>query len=90
VRGVHFSRHRRYFSQPLQYHVRVLAFACVRARPEGVAVRRAPEPGPTQGDRVEILDLSVHPFAAFPQGGGVRCPQLPSNGSRSMDPSSSC
>jgi hypothetical protein len=53
-------------------------------------MRRAPEPGPTQGNWVEPLDLSVRPFAALPWGGGVRCPRLPSHGSRIMDPSSSC
>jgi hypothetical protein len=77
-------------SAGLSNAMRISAFACVWARPEGVAVRRAPEPGPTQGDRVEPLDLSLRPFAALPQGGGVRCPRLPSNGSRIMNPSSSC
>jgi hypothetical protein len=67
VRGICFSR-------PRQCDARVLAFAYVRSRPRGVAVRRAPEPGPIRGDRGELFGLSVRPFAALPQGGGVRCP----------------
>jgi DNA-directed RNA polymerase subunit RPC12/RpoP len=56
------------------------------ACPGGVAVRRAPEPGPTQGDRGKLSDLSIRPFAALPQVRGVRCPRLPSCGSRIMVP----
>jgi hypothetical protein len=39
-----------------------------------VAACRAPEPGPTQGDRGELSDSFAHPFATLPQGGGVRRP----------------
>jgi hypothetical protein len=53
-------------------------------------VRRAPEPGPARGDRGELLDLFVRPFVVLPQVGGVRCPRLPSSGSRIADPSLSC
>jgi hypothetical protein len=60
------------------------------ACPGGVAVRRAPEPGPTQGDRGELSGLSVRPFATLSQGGGVRCPRLPLSGLRIVDPSLSC
>jgi hypothetical protein len=45
-------------------------------------VCRAPEPRSTRGDRGELSGLSVRPFAALPQGRGVRCPRLPSSGSR--------
>jgi hypothetical protein len=44
------------------------------AYPGSVAVCRAPEPGPTRGDRGELSDLFVRPFAVLPQDGGVRCP----------------
>jgi hypothetical protein len=53
-------------------------------------VRRAPEPRPTRGDRGELSDLFVRPFAVLSQDGGVRCPRLPSSGSRIADPSLSC
>jgi hypothetical protein len=59
-------------------------------KPEGVAVRQAPEPGPVQGDRVELYDLFLsrprHPSA----GRRVRFPQPPSVGSRIADSSLSC
>jgi hypothetical protein len=60
------------------------------AYPGGVAVRRAPEPWPVRGDRSELSDLFVRPFAVLPQDRGVRCPRLPSSGSRIADPSLSC
>jgi hypothetical protein len=53
-------------------------------------VRRALEPRPAQGDRGELSGLFMRPFAALSQGGRVRCPRLPSSGSRIMDPSLSC
>jgi hypothetical protein len=57
------------------------------AYPGGVAVCRAPEPGPIRGDQGELSDLFVCPFAVLPQDGGVRCPRLPSKGSRIADSS---
>jgi hypothetical protein len=60
------------------------------AYPGGVAVCRALEPGPTRGDRGELSDFFVRPFAILPQDRGVRCPRLPSSGSRIADPSLSC
>jgi hypothetical protein len=60
------------------------------AYPGSVAVRRAPEPEPTRDDQGELSDLFVHPFAVLPPDGGVRCPRLPSSGSRISDPSLSC
>jgi hypothetical protein len=60
------------------------------AYPGSVAVRRAPGPGPTRGYRGELSDLFVRPFTVLPQDGGVRCPRLPSSGSRIVDPSLSC
>jgi hypothetical protein len=53
-------------------------------------MRRAPKPGPTRGDRGELSDLFVRPFAAPSHGGGVRCPRLPSSGLRIVDPTLSC
>jgi hypothetical protein len=61
-----------------------------RRNPGGVAVRRALEPGPVRGDRVELHDLFLtrprHPSA----GRRVRFPQPPSIGSRIADSSLSC
>jgi hypothetical protein len=61
-----------------------------RCNSGGVAVRRAPEPGPVQGDRGELYDLFLtrprHPSA----GRRVRFPQPPSIGSRIADSSLSC
>jgi hypothetical protein len=91
VRGVCFSQLRQYFNQPRRCHVHISAFSRVfDACRGGVAVYRAPEPGPTRGDRGELSVLSVRPFAALSQGGGVRCLRLPSIGSRIVDPSLSC
>jgi hypothetical protein len=42
VRGVCFSHPRQYFSRPRRCHARVPTFACVRVRPGGASVRRAP------------------------------------------------
>jgi hypothetical protein len=52
------------------------------AYPGGVAVRRAPEPGPSQGDRGVLSILFTRTFAVPPWDRGVRHPQLPSSGSR--------
>jgi hypothetical protein len=61
-----------------------------RCNSGGVAVHRAPEPGPVQGDRGELYDLFLtrprHPSA----GWRVRSPQPPSIGSRIADSSLSC
>jgi hypothetical protein len=62
----------------------------IRCTTGGVAVRRAPEPGPIRGDRGELSVL----FQARPRrpsaGRRVRFPQPPSIGSRIADSSSSC
>jgi hypothetical protein len=55
------------------------------ARPGSVAMRRAPKPGPTQGDRGKFSVLSVRPFAVLLQDRGVRHPRLPSHGLRIAD-----
>jgi hypothetical protein len=53
-----------------------------RCNSGGVAVRRAPEPGPVQGDRGELRDLFLmHPRRPS-AGRRVRFPQPPSIGSR--------
>jgi hypothetical protein len=61
-----------------------------RCNSRGVAVRRAPEPGPVRGDRAELYELFLarprRPFA----GRRVRFPQPPSMGSRIADSSLSC
>jgi hypothetical protein len=61
-----------------------------RRNPGGVAVHRAPEPGPVRGDRVELYVLFLtrprHPST----GRRVRFPQPPSIGSRIADSSLSC
>jgi hypothetical protein len=57
VRGVSFSRHWQYSSRPRWCHTHVSGIARVRCALGGVAVRRAPEPGPMRGDRGELFDL---------------------------------
>jgi hypothetical protein len=56
----------------------------------GVAVRRAPEPGPVRGDRGGLSDLFTRPLAIPPRDRGVRRPRLTSSGSRIVGSSSSC
>jgi hypothetical protein len=46
VRGVSFRRHRQYSSRPRRCHALVSGIVCVRCTLGGVAVCRAPEPGP--------------------------------------------
>jgi hypothetical protein len=58
--------------------------------PGGVAVRRAPEPGPVRGDRVELYDLFLTCPRRPSTGRRVRFPQPPSVGSRIADSSLSC
>jgi hypothetical protein len=79
VRGVSFSRHRQCFSRPRQCRAHILTSVCVRCTPGSVAVRRAPEPGPSRGDRGDLSVLSIRPFVVLLQDRGVRCPQLPSS-----------
>jgi hypothetical protein len=59
------------------------------AYPGGVSMRRAPEPRPVRGDRGGLSNLFVRPFAVPLRDRGVRCPQLPSSGSRIAGSSSS-
>jgi hypothetical protein len=58
--------------------------------PGGVAVRRAPEPGPVRGDRIELYDLFLNAPSPSLRGTEVRFLQPPSIGSRIADSSSSC
>jgi hypothetical protein len=57
VRGVSFNRHRQCSSRPRRCHAHITCIACVRCTLGGVAVHRAPEPGPIRGDRGELSDL---------------------------------
>jgi hypothetical protein len=63
--------------------------ATIRGRhnPGGVAVRRAPEPGPIRGDRVELYALFLTRPRRPSTGQRVRTPQPPSIGSRIADSS---
>jgi hypothetical protein len=61
-----------------------------RCNPGGVAVRRAPEPGPVRGDRVELHDLFLTRPRCPTAGRMVRFPQPPSIGPRITDSSLSC
>jgi hypothetical protein len=53
-------------------------------------VRRAPEPGPIRGDRGVLSILLMRPLAILPRDRGLRCPRLPSSGSRIADSLLSC
>jgi hypothetical protein len=53
-----------------------------RCNPGGVAVRRAPEPGPVQGDRGELYDLFLTRPRRPSAGRRVKFPQPPSIGSQ--------
>jgi hypothetical protein len=90
VWGVSFNRHRQCSSRPRRCHAHITGIACVRCTLGGVAVRRAPEPGPVLGDRGELFDL----FRTLPRrpsaGRRVRLPQPPSIVSRIADSSLSC
>jgi hypothetical protein len=71
-------------------HARMTSTSCVRCTLGGVAVRRAPEPGPVRGDRGELsIFFQTRPRRPF-SGQRVRFPQPPSIGSRIADSSSSC
>jgi hypothetical protein len=61
-----------------------------RCNPGGVAVRRAPEPGPVQGGRGELYDLFLMRPRRPSAGRRVRFSQPPSIGSRIADSSLSC
>jgi hypothetical protein len=56
----------------------------------GVAVHRAPEPGPMRGDRGMLFVLFLRPFVVPSRDRGVRRPRLPLSGSRIMGSSLSC
>jgi hypothetical protein len=58
--------------------------------PGGVAMRRAPEPRPIQGNRGELFDLFLTCPRRPSTGRRVRFPQPPSIGSRIADSSLSC
>jgi hypothetical protein len=53
-------------------------------------VRRAPDPGPSRGDRGVLSILFIRPFAVASRDRGVRHPQLPSSGSQIAGSSLSC
>jgi hypothetical protein len=57
VQGVSFNRHRQYSSWPRRCRAHIPGIICVRCALGGVAVRRAPEPGPIRGDRGLLFDL---------------------------------
>jgi hypothetical protein len=56
-----------------------------RCNSGGVAVHRAPEPGPIRGDRGELCDLFLTRPRRPSAGRRVRFPQPPSIGSRIAD-----
>jgi hypothetical protein len=51
-------------------HARMSGTSCVRCTSGGVAVRRAPEPGPVRGDRVSSLSCFKRALAVPSRGGG--------------------
>jgi hypothetical protein len=48
------------FQPVLVRHTHMTGIACVRCSLGGVAVRRAPKPGPVRGDRGELSDLYLN------------------------------
>jgi hypothetical protein len=69
---------------------RVTGTICGRCNRGGVAMRRAPEPGPIQCDRGELSDLLLTRPHRPSTRQRVRFPQPPSIGSRIADSSLSC
>jgi hypothetical protein len=63
---------------------------CGWCNPGGVAMRRAPKPGPVRGERVDLHDLFFTRPRRPSAGQRVRFPQPPSVGSRIADSSLSC
>jgi hypothetical protein len=57
VRGVSLFRHLQYPSRPRRCHAHIPGIICVRCALGGVAVHRAPKPGPVRSDRGELFDL---------------------------------
>jgi hypothetical protein len=51
-------------------HTRMTGTSCVRCTPGGVAVRRAPEPGPVRGNWDELSVLFQRTLAVPSRGGG--------------------
>jgi hypothetical protein len=69
---------------------RATGTTCGRCNRGGVAMHRAPEPGPVQCDRGELSDLLLTRPRRPSTGRRVRFPQPPSIGSRIADSSLSC
>jgi hypothetical protein len=69
---------------------RATGTTCGRCNRGGVAMRRAPEPGPIQCDRGELSDLLLTGPRRPSAGRRVRFPQPPSIGSQIADSSLSC
>jgi hypothetical protein len=69
---------------------RAASTICGRRNLGGVAVCRAPEPGPVRGDRVELYDLFLTRPRRPSAGRRVWFPQPPSIGSRIAESSLSC
>jgi hypothetical protein len=70
VRGVSFSRHRQYSSRPRRWHAHVSGIVYVRCTLGGVALCRAPEPGPVRDGRGGLSDWFVRSLAVPPRDGG--------------------
>ena len=90
VRGVYFSRPRRCFSRPWRCRTHVPTFACVRC----ISRRCSHASSPRAWARSRRSGRALRLVCTFPcrpsAGRGVRCPQLPSSGSRIAGSSSSC
>jgi hypothetical protein len=69
---------------------RTIGTTCGRCNQGGVAMRRAPEPGPIECDRCELSDLLLTRPRRPSAGQRARFPQPPSIGSRIADSSLSC
>jgi hypothetical protein len=71
-------------------HACMIGTSCVRCILGGVAMHRAPEPGPVQGDQGELSTCVSTLPRRLSAGRRVRFPQPLSIGSRIADSSSSC
>jgi hypothetical protein len=90
VRGVGFSRHRQCFSRPRQCHAHVSTLVCVQCISRRCSHASSPRASAHSRRSERALRLVHTPLRRPSAGQGVRCPRLPSSGSRIVGSSLSC